>query len=227
MTHVWVRPLTAGEVMTKDVVPVAEETSRRTVAKLLLERGISAAPVVDSDGRVIGMISESDLLGREIERRVPRREWVARVAGRRRRFCPGVPGLSQATDRPVREVMASPVATVSQDTPIEAIAAILQRRWPDGRDREPLWSALFRRPPAGRVDGRGARALERARAPERVRPRGDSSSAGRHSLNTRLKCDVMLKPRQSRCRRRGRLLLKQLGIADDMPERRRKSCETE
>jgi len=79
MTNVWLRPMTASEVMTGDVLSVTPETPRRTVAKLLLERGISAAPVVDADGRVIGMASENDLLGREIERRVPRREWWLEV----------------------------------------------------------------------------------------------------------------------------------------------------
>jgi CBS domain-containing protein len=127
MTNVWLRPLTASEVMTKDVLSVAPETPRRTVAKLLLERGISAAPVVDADGSVIGMVSENDLLGREVERRIPRREWWLEMLAGGEDLSPEFLEYLRATDRPVRDVMVSPVVTVSEDTSVEAIAEILQR----------------------------------------------------------------------------------------------------
>jgi CBS domain-containing protein len=119
--------MTASEVMTKDVLSVAPETPRRTVAKLLLQRGISAAPVVDATGCAIGMVSENDLLGREIERRVPRREWWLEVLAEGEDLAPEFLDYLRTTDRPVRDVMVSPVVTVSEDTSIEAIADILQR----------------------------------------------------------------------------------------------------
>jgi CBS domain-containing protein len=127
MTNVWLRPLTASEVMTKDVLSVAPETPRRKVARLLLERGISAAPVVDADGSVIGMVSENDLLGREIERRVPRREWWLEVLAEGEDLAPEFLDYLRATDRPVRDVMVSPVVTVSESTSIEEIAKTMQR----------------------------------------------------------------------------------------------------
>jgi len=127
MTNVWLRPLTASEVMTKDVLSVAPEMPTRKVAKLLLERGISAAPVVDAAGCVIGMVSENDLLGREIERRVPRREWWLEMLAEGENLAPQFLEYLRATDRPVRDVMVSPVVTVSESTTVEAIAEILQR----------------------------------------------------------------------------------------------------
>src|SRR5262245_9763178 len=75
MTNVWLPPITAKQVMTTDVLFVSPETPTRMVAKLLLERGISAAPVVDATGHVIGMVSEADLLGREIKGRASDRTW--------------------------------------------------------------------------------------------------------------------------------------------------------
>jgi CBS domain-containing protein len=127
MTNVWLRPLTASEVMTKDVLSVAPETPRRAVAKLLLERGISAAPVVDANGSVIGMVSENDLLGREIARRVPRREWWLELLAEGEDLAPEFLAYLRATDRRVRDVMVSPVVTVSESTPVEEIAETLQR----------------------------------------------------------------------------------------------------
>lgn len=55
---------TAGDVMTRDVVTVTADTSVREVARTLLERRISAVPVVDGQGSLLGMVSEDDLVQR-------------------------------------------------------------------------------------------------------------------------------------------------------------------
>jgi CBS domain-containing protein len=52
----------ADEIMTSDVATVRAATSVREAAALLAERGITSMPVLDDDGRVVGMVSESDLL---------------------------------------------------------------------------------------------------------------------------------------------------------------------
>ena len=52
----------ASEIMTRDVVVVHPDTTVRTAAERLTERGITSAPVVDDDGRVIGIVSEGDLI---------------------------------------------------------------------------------------------------------------------------------------------------------------------
>ena len=54
----------AMDVMTSEVITVDENASVQAAAKLLIEHGISAVPVVDNDNRVIGMVSEGDLLHR-------------------------------------------------------------------------------------------------------------------------------------------------------------------
>lgn len=54
----------ASDVMTKDVITVRPETPVLQVARTLLERHISGVPVVDDDGRVIGIVSEGDLMRR-------------------------------------------------------------------------------------------------------------------------------------------------------------------
>lgn len=56
------RHLTVADVMSVDPVVLQEDMSLRTGANLLLQRGISGAPVVDDDGEVVGVLSERDLL---------------------------------------------------------------------------------------------------------------------------------------------------------------------
>jgi len=51
-----------SEVMTRNVVCVSPETDVETMTALLLERRISGAPVVDSEGVPIGILSKTDLL---------------------------------------------------------------------------------------------------------------------------------------------------------------------
>lgn len=53
---------TVADVMTQNVATVPPEASYRETVNTLLDRRISAAPVVDAHGRVLGVVSEADLL---------------------------------------------------------------------------------------------------------------------------------------------------------------------
>ena len=63
-------PDSAGEIMTKDVVSVLVGTSVRDVAILLLEKRLSAIPVLAANLQLVGMVSEGDLIGRSDADRV-------------------------------------------------------------------------------------------------------------------------------------------------------------
>jgi CBS domain-containing protein len=54
--------LTAKDIMTHEVITVKESATVRELAALLLTSNISGAPVVDDAGRVIGVVTESDLI---------------------------------------------------------------------------------------------------------------------------------------------------------------------
>jgi len=54
----------AKDIMTTTVATVPPEASIRDIARLLLERRISAARVVDLDGQFLGIVGEGDLLRR-------------------------------------------------------------------------------------------------------------------------------------------------------------------
>ncbi|MEV6104948.1 CBS domain-containing protein [Streptomyces sp. NPDC051940] len=63
MTEYATRHREIGAVMTPDVIRARPWDTYRDVARLLRENGISGVPVVDDDGRVLGVISETDLAG--------------------------------------------------------------------------------------------------------------------------------------------------------------------
>ena len=53
------------EIMTTDVITVPPATPVREVANLLSERNVSGVPVIDDEGRVLGVVSELDVVGRQ------------------------------------------------------------------------------------------------------------------------------------------------------------------
>jgi CBS domain-containing protein len=56
---------TVNEVMTTHVVAVTKDASFRDIAVMLRQHRVSAFPVVDADGKVIGIVSEADMLPKE------------------------------------------------------------------------------------------------------------------------------------------------------------------
>ncbi|TCC31085.1 CBS domain-containing protein [Kribbella speibonae] len=67
--------MTVSDVMTKNVVTVAEDTPFKAVAAVLAEHHISAVPVRSAFGGIVGVVSETDLLRKEEFQRRPRRPW--------------------------------------------------------------------------------------------------------------------------------------------------------
>ena len=108
----------AVDVMTTEVITVDPETSVLALAALLSERGISGVPVVDADNRVVGIVSEGDLLHRVetgTERRaeartVRRRSWWLDTIASDRELARD---YAKSHGRTVRDVMTRDVVSVS------------------------------------------------------------------------------------------------------------------
>lgn len=115
----------ARDVMTTDVATVAAHTPVEEVARFLLERRISGAPVVDDDNRVIGIVSEGDLIHRaEIGTERQRSWWLSFFASREEVASDYV----KSHGRRAADVMTKNVITVSEDTSLADVAALLERR---------------------------------------------------------------------------------------------------
>jgi CBS domain-containing protein len=118
----------ARDVMTTDVITVDPDTTVQALATLLAERGISGAPVVDAGGRLVGVVSEGDLLHRtEIgaarRHRVRRRSWWLDdyASANAREYI-------KDHGRTVRDVMTRDVVTVTEDTELAEVAALLEAK---------------------------------------------------------------------------------------------------
>lgn len=104
--------MTVSLLMNSPVVSVTAETSLDAAYKTLVQRRISAVPVLASDGRPIGVLSETDLL------RIGRMQPMSLA---------GVQVLD-LPDEPVGEHMHAGITTVAEDTPVTAAARMLAER---------------------------------------------------------------------------------------------------
>lgn len=115
----------AKDVMTRDVVTAGPETTVTEIANILLSRHISAVPVVDQDGKVVGLVSEGDLMRRQESGTERRPSWwlalLQRPADRAAEYLKSHGQLA-------RHVMTSPAITMSEDTPLGEIARILEEK---------------------------------------------------------------------------------------------------
>lgn len=57
--------LTVGEIMTGDIVSVTPDTPTENAARMLFSRSISGMPVVDGDDRLVGVVTEFDILAKD------------------------------------------------------------------------------------------------------------------------------------------------------------------
>lgn len=113
--------LQAKDVMTSPVITVDPQTPVKEVAQLLLTHHISGVPVV-SEGKLVGIVTEADLLHKERPAteeagllRLLRRGQLAEVE-------------RKAEGLVARDVMTSPVVTVTESTPLREVAALMARR---------------------------------------------------------------------------------------------------
>ncbi len=117
----------ARDVMTTNIVSVSPETPVREIARTLLEHKISAAPVVDAAGMVIGMVSEGDLIGRSEIEREARRDWWLALLAEGEQLNPEFLAHLQRNHGTARDVMSTPVIRVTEQTEAAEIAALLSQ----------------------------------------------------------------------------------------------------
>ena len=113
----------AADVMMSEVITVGEDASVQEAARLMAEHGISAVPVVDRDKRVVGMVSEGDLLHRAetgTERR--RSWWLDMVVSANQLAGEYVKSHSGC----VKDVMTRDVISVTEETGVADIAILLE-----------------------------------------------------------------------------------------------------
>jgi len=114
----------AADVMIRDVITIKPNDDVDHAIKLLIDNDISALPVIDDDGKVVGVLSEADLIHREEIDTEKHHPWwleammpASKLAGE----------FAKSHGRCVDEVMTIGAVTALEDTPLSEIAMTLER----------------------------------------------------------------------------------------------------
>ena len=113
----------ASEVMTRNIVSIGRDAPIRDAIRLMLDNKVSGLPVVDAGGKVIGILTEGDLLHRsEIATEKHHWRWLEFVLGPGRMASEYV----RTHGRVVGELMTHEVVTIGVDTPLGDIVALME-----------------------------------------------------------------------------------------------------
>lgn len=113
-----------ADIMVTSVISVGPDASVREVASLMLERRISGVPVVDDAQRVLGIVSEGDLIRRpEIQTDHAPSGWLSLFLSNEER----ARGFVKSHGRKAREVMTQPAICVAPDTPLTDVVRLMER----------------------------------------------------------------------------------------------------
>ena len=119
---------TAGEIMTREIITVSPEMGVADLANLFWEKSISGAPVVDAEGKLLGVVTETDLIDQSKKVHIPTvlnildsmiiLENPAKLDRE----------LKKMTGTKVKDICTAEPLTVSEDTPMDELASIMSER---------------------------------------------------------------------------------------------------
>ena len=120
--------LNAGDIMSTQLVTVKKETTLKDLAKILYEKNINGVPVVDDEGKLAGIICESDLIRKNKKLHIP--TVVALFDGvfyleNPKNFEKEMARINAAT---VEDLYSKKVVTVNEKTPVDEIATLMAEK---------------------------------------------------------------------------------------------------
>ncbi len=111
------------DIMTKTVITVSPDAAVGDIAQTMVSAGISGLPVVDSAGKVVGIISEGDLMRRAETETAPRRSWWLTLIG-----SPATTATDYIRSHGMKaaDLMSQSIISVSPDDTLEKVANLLE-----------------------------------------------------------------------------------------------------
>lgn len=120
--------LTAKEIMTKEVITVTPDTPVEKVAGILFEKKISGAPVVDDEGNLIGVVTESDLIDQKKKFHIPTVISILDSVIFLDSAKKIEKEINKMTGALVKDISTQEPISISEDTPVDEIATIMSEK---------------------------------------------------------------------------------------------------
>ena len=117
--------LTAVDVMTRNVRSVHQDAEIKELARMFVEHKVNAMPVVDDDGALVGMVTQTDLVEQDKPLHIPTVislfDWVIYLESPKK----FIEEVRKVTARRVGEICSQDVVTCSADTPVSTVASLM------------------------------------------------------------------------------------------------------
>jgi CBS-domain-containing membrane protein len=117
--------LTAADIMTKEVHTVRLDTEIKDLAKTFVEHNVNAMPVVDEDGMLVGMVTQTDLVEQDKPMHIPTVislfDWVIYLESPKK----FLEEVRKVTARKVEAICSKDVVTCTPDTPVSTVASLM------------------------------------------------------------------------------------------------------
>lgn len=117
--------LTAGDIMTTEIHTVHMDTEINALAKTFVEHNVNALPVVDDEGVLVGMVTQTDLVEQDKPLHIPTVislfDWVIYLESPKK----FLEEVRKVTARKVSEICSHEVVTCAPDTPIATVASLM------------------------------------------------------------------------------------------------------
>ncbi len=117
--------LTAADIMTTNVRTAKPDDTVAKVARLLSDHDISAVPVCNPDGMVVGIVSEGDLIEPAGEQNKTKRAWWLNLLAEGEDLAPSFLDSIKVENRRISELMVTQVITASPQSTIPQLADLL------------------------------------------------------------------------------------------------------
>ena len=115
----------AKEIMSQEVITIGRNTTIEEIAHILTEKNISGVPVVDEDNKILGMVTQKDLLYKDVEPHFPP---VVEILGGLI-FLKGVKHYNEELKKLVatkaEDIMTTKVISVDEEASVEKVAELM------------------------------------------------------------------------------------------------------
>ena len=118
----------AADIMTPHIITAAPDETVATIARRLTLNHISGVPVCDEEGKLLGILSENDLLGPFMSEFEARRSWWLHLLAEGTELAPSFLDYIRQDRRRAKDLMTKPVITVSEQTSAREIGDLMLKQ---------------------------------------------------------------------------------------------------
>lgn len=120
--------LTARDIMTRDIITVTEESTIKELARILTSNQISGVPVIDDSGKLVGVVTESDLIFQTKKVHIPTVITILDSVFYLENPDKMGDEMKKMAGSKVKDILTSSPVTVTEETQLDEIATIMSEK---------------------------------------------------------------------------------------------------